>query len=294
MRFGRLLTAMVTPFTPNGAVDYDRALALARHLVENGSDGVVVAGTTGESPTLSKEEKLTLFARVAEALGGKGSVIAGTGTNDTAASVALTRAANDTGVDGVMAVCPYYNKPSQEGMYRHFRAIAEATALPVILYNVPSRTASNLEPATVERLTAVSNIVALKEACGDLGQIAELFRRVPPEFAVYSGNDADTFHIMALGGVGVISVVSHIAGPAMKELVEAAAAGDWEKARKAHLRLGPLIKVLFLPACTSPSPVKTAMRLCGFEVGGLRLPLTECEEKSVAQIREVVQGLGLV
>jgi len=294
MRFGRLLTAMVTPFTAEGAVDYDRAVALAEHLVEKGSEGVVVAGTTGESPTLTKQEKLALFTRVAQALRGRASVIAGTGGNDTASSVELTKAASDTGVDGVMAVCPYYNKPSQEGMYRHFCAIAEATSLPVILYNVPSRTASNLEPATLERLTAVSNIVAIKEASGDMAQLSEVMRRVPPDFLVYSGNDADTFHVMALGGVGVISVASHVAGPQMREMVDAAAEDNWSKARQIHLRLGPLFKVLFLPASTNPAPVKAALALCGFEVGGLRLPLTECSADAVAQIREVLQGLGLL
>ncbi len=294
MRFGRLLTAMVTPFTAEGAVDYDRAAALAKHLVDEGSDGVVVAGTTGESPTLTKEEKWALFSRVRQALRGRAAVIAGTGTNDTAGSVALTKAVDGMGLDGVMAVCPYYNKPSQEGMYRHFRAIAESTSLPLIVYNVPSRTASNLEPSTLERLTAVPNIVALKEASGDMAQAADIMRRVPPDFAVYSGNDSDTYHIMALGGVGVISVASHVAGPAMKEMVEAAGAGDWDKARDIHLRLGGLFKVLFLPASTNPAPVKAALRLCGFDVGGLRLPLTECDEKGVGQIKEVLAALGLV
>ena len=236
---------------------------------------------------------MELFSCVGEALRGKAAVVAGTGTNDTAASVALTKAANDTGVDGVMGVCPYYNKPSQEGMYRHFRAIAEATPLPVIVYNVPSRTASNLEPATLERLTAVPNIAAVKEASGDMAQVADIMRRVPEQFAVYSGNDSDTYHIMALGGVGVISVASHVAGLAMKDMVQAAGAGDWDKAREIHLRLGGLFKVLFLPASTNPAPVKAALRLCGFEVGGLRLPLTECDDKGVAQIREVLAALGL-
>jgi 4-hydroxy-tetrahydrodipicolinate synthase len=269
-------------------------VALAKHLVESGSDGVVVAGTTGESPTLTKEEKLELFGCVGEALRGKATVVAGTGTNDTAGSVALTKAVGGIGVDGVMAVCPYYNKPSQEGMYRHFRAIAESTSLPLIVYNVPSRTASNLEPATLERLAAVPNVAALKEASGDMAQVADIMRRVPPGLEVYSGNDSDTYHIMALGGVGVISVASHVAGRAMKEMVEAAGAGQWDGAREIHLRLGGLFKVLFLPASTNPAPVKAALRLCGFDVGGLRLPLTECDEKGVAQIKAVLATLGLV
>ena len=212
MKLGSVLTAMVTPFKPDGSLDLEQAARLAAHLVEIGNDGVVVAGTTGESPTLTDKEKLDLFRAVVDAIGGRATVIAGTGDYNTEHSIHLTKEAEKLGVDGIMAVVPYYNKPPQEGLYRHFRAIAESTSLPVMLYNVPGRTSSNLLPETVERLAEIDNIVAIKEASGNMDQVSEIRRRTPAEFMIYAGDDSLTLPILALGGTGVVSVAGHLVG----------------------------------------------------------------------------------
>jgi 4-hydroxy-tetrahydrodipicolinate synthase len=234
-KFGRMLTAMVTPFDEDLSVDLDRAAQLAVHLVANGSAGLVVAGTTGEAPTLTKEEKLALFQVVQEAVGDRATVIAGTGSNNTAASVELTKAVSGMGLDGVMLTGPYYNKPSQEGFYQHFKAIAEATDRPVILYNVPTRTSKNIEAATVLRLAReVKNVAAVKEASGDLEQITMICAGAPEGFEVYSGEDAVTLPMLAVGCVGVISVVSHLAGQQVDEMIAAFEAGEVKKAAQIH------------------------------------------------------------
>ncbi len=277
MRFGRLLTAMVTPFDDDLKVDYGRAEELAARLVEAGSDGIVVGGTTGESPTLTADEKVELARVVAAAVGKRAGVIAGTGSNSTAASIELTAKARGAGVHGVMLVAPYYNKPSQEGLYQHFKAIAGSTDLPVILYNVPGRTSVNLAAATVLRLAEIKNIVALKEASGSLDQAGEIVSKAPEGFAVYSGDDSLTLPLMAVGAAGVVSVASHLVGREMKDMIESFARGDVERARRIHLRLLPLFKALFIT--TNPVPVKAALGMAGFSVGGVRQPLWAMEAR---------------
>lgn len=292
VEFGRVLTAMVTPFNEEDGVDYETAGKLARRLVENGSDGVVVAGTTGESPTLSDEEKLKLFATVVEAIGGRAVVIAGTGSNNTQKSVELTREAEKTGVDGIMAVAPYYNKPPQEGLYRHFRAIAGATSLPVMVYNVPGRTAVNITPATMARLAEIENIVALKEAAGDLNQAAEMVRVLPKNFLVYSGDDSMTLPMLSVGAVGVVSVAAHIVGRRIAAMINDYCQGAVEKATRAHCELLPLFRALFLT--TNPIMVKAALNLLGVNVGPARLPLVDATTAELDALKEVLRGVGLL
>lgn len=289
--FGRVITAMVTPMDRDLAVDYVRAAALAKRLVETGSDGLVVCGTTGESPTLTDEEKVRLFRTVREAVESRAAVIAGTGTYDTAHSIHLTREAERAGCDGVLLVNPYYNKPSQEGLYRHFKAVAESTRLPVMLYNIQGRTSVNCDPATVARLAEVPNIVAIKEASGSLDQMSQIRKLTPPEFLMYSGDDSLTLPLLAVGGAGVVSVASHLAGREIQEMIEAFFAGDVRRATAMHLRLWPLFKVLFIT--TNPVPVKAALGLAGFDVGGLRLPLVEATPKERDQIASVLKELAL-
>jgi 4-hydroxy-tetrahydrodipicolinate synthase len=286
---------MVTPFDRDLRVDYDRAAELAQKLVKEKSDGLVVAGTTGESPTLTHEEKLQLCKVVREAVGKDIVVIMGTGTNDTAASVALTREATELGiVDGVMIVGPYYNKPSQEGLYQHFKACAQATDLPVVLYNVPGRTGKNIEAATVLRLAhELPNVVAVKEASGDLVQISRICAGAPEGFSVYSGSDEFTLPMLAVGCVGVISVVSHLVGPQMAAMIQAFHAKDTTTAWRTHWQLLDMYEACFLPS-GSPACVKRGLEICGFPCGGLRLPLVEASEKDTARMREVCQALGLI
>lgn len=290
--FGRVLTAMITPFTDNGDVAYDQAAEVARHLVRTGSDGIVVSGTTGESPVLTKEEKERLFMVVKEAVAGQAAVIAGTGSNNTAESLKLTRIAEKTGVDGIMLVTPYYNKPSQEGLYRHFKTIAEGTELPVILYNVPGRTSVNLLPTTVTRLSEVRNIVAVKEASGNLDQVAEICRSTPEEFLIYSGDDSLTLPMLALGSHGIISVASNVAGLLIKEMVDSYFAGQVNRAKDLHLKLYPLFKVLFIT--TNPVPVKAAVSMIGIEAGTPRLPLVAATPQEAEAVRKVMAELDLI
>ncbi|MBI4199378.1 MAG: 4-hydroxy-tetrahydrodipicolinate synthase [Chloroflexi bacterium] len=285
---GRLFTAMVTPFDQQGAVDYTQAGRLARALVESGSDGVVVAGTTGESPTLTHSEKARLFAEVRQALGGRGSVVAGAGTYSTQESIELTREAQKAGADAVLLVVPYYNKPTQEGLERHFRAIAESTSLPCILYNVPSRTITNLAAETTLRLSQVPNIVGIKEASADFDQIAKIVSGARAGFRVWSGNDSDTFALMCLGGYGVVSVASHLVGGQIKRMMEMVLVGKLEEAAREHRRLLPLFKGMFV--LSNPIPVKYSVNIVGFNVGGLRLPLTMPDERTASQLKELLAG----
>lgn len=289
--FGRVITAMVTPMDRTLAVDYDRAAALAKRLVERGSDGLVISGTTGESPTLTDEEKVRLFHTVREAVGRRGAVIAGTGTYNTAHSIHLTKEAERAGCDGVLLVNPYYNKPSQEGLYQHFKAVAESTRLPVMLYNIQGRTSVNCEPATVSRLAQIANIVAIKEASGSLDQMSQIRKVTPPEFLLYSGDDSLTLPLLAVGGHGVVSVASHLAGREIREMIDTFFAGDVRRATAIHMRLWPLFKVLFIT--TNPVPVKAALALAGFDVGGLRLPLVEATPKEREQIAAVLKEVAL-
>ncbi len=284
--FGRLLTAMVTPFTSDGEVDYARAKKLAVALLDSGSDGIVVSGTTGECPTLSIDEKLRLFAEVKSAVGSRGTVIAGTGNYNTAETIELTRQAEKAGVDACLLVVPYYNKPTQEGLYTHFKTIAGSTALPCILYNVPSRTVTNLNSETTVRLSKIDNIIGVKEASANLGQIADIIQKVDSDFLVYSGNDSDTLPILALGGYGIISVVSHIAGLQVRRMMESYLNGSLDEAARIHRALLPLVDALFVIG--NPMPVKYALECAGFPVGKPRLPLTEPDEKTKAYIKDVL------
>ncbi|AET68407.1 dihydrodipicolinate synthase [Desulfosporosinus orientis DSM 765] len=289
MSFGKILTAMVTPLNEQLEVDYEAAKQLALHLIDHGNDGIVVAGTTGESPTISSEEKLELFKVVKEAVGPRGVVIAGIGSYSTAESVALAKKAAALGVDGLMAVVPYYNKPSQEGLYQHFRTIAEATPLPLMLYNIPGRTSINMLPETVLRLSEIPNITALKEACGMMDQVSELKRILPENFAVYSGDDSLTLPMLALGCNGIISVAGHVVGDEMKSMVDAWFAGDTQTALKWHLKLLPMFKGMFVT--TNPVPVKYLLKYQGIEAGGVRLPLVDAGDKEKAFLDDLYRQI---
>ncbi|HEV7215384.1 MAG TPA: 4-hydroxy-tetrahydrodipicolinate synthase [Chloroflexota bacterium] len=289
--FGRLVTAMATPFTEAGQIDYAQTVRLARGLVASGSDSLVVSGTTGEAPVLSNDEKIRLFSEVKAAVGNTGKVIAGTGNYNTAESIELTIRAEQVGVDGVLLTVPYYNKPPQEGLYQHFKAIAASTALPCILYNVPSRTVLNMTAETVIRLSAVDNIVGVKEASGNLEQVGEIISRAPRGFLVYSGNDQDTLPILAIGGHGVVSVASHLVGERIAEMIRLAVSGELEPAAAIHRELMPLVRALFLT--TNPIPLKAALNSVGFAVGKPRLPLVELDPKQLEGLRSVLRHMHL-
>ena len=291
--FGRFIPAMVTPFTADQAVDLDRAQELAVDLVKRGADALVISGTTGESPTMDYTEKTELFKAVLSALDGSAPVIANIGDNCTADSVEFAEVAEGLGVQGLMAVVPYYNKPPQEGLYQHFKAIAAAVEIPLIMYNIPSRCVINMEASTTLRLAHdMPNIRGLKEASGKLDQIAEIAAGAPEGFAVYSGDDEITMTLMGLGGYGVISTIGNVAPERMKEIVEASAAGDYAQALAYHLALQPLMKELFVT--TNPIMVKAAMRLAGFEAGPVRLPLIEATDAQVAKLAEVMKAVGVI
>ena len=268
---GRLLTAMVTPFTDEGEVDYDKARQLARALTRSGSDGLVIGGTTGESPSMSDDEKIRLFAEVKEEVGESAAVVAGTTDNNHRKSIELSREAERVGVDGLLLTVPAYNKPPQEGLYRHFKAIAEATSLPGILYNVPSRTSLNMTDETTLRLAEVDNIIGVKEASSDPVQIARIIDGAPDGFRVWSGNDDETFSIMCTGGFGIVSVAAHIIGNQIKAMMGMILEGDVESAAGEHLRLLPFFKAIFW--VTNPVPIKYAVNRAGFDIGETRLPL---------------------
>ncbi len=286
-KLGRLLTAMVTPFGSHGEVDYQQAQKLALALLDSGSDGVVVSGTTGESPTLSREEKLRLFSETKSAVSDHGVVVAGTGSNDTKESQEITREAEKIGVDACLLVVPYYNRPTQQGLWEHFRNIAQSTTLPCIIYNVPSRTVTNLTADTIIRLSRIDNIVGVKEASSDLGQIAEVIQGTREDFLVYSGNDSDTFPILALGGYGVISVASHLVGMQIKDMMEQFLNNEIREAAQIHRHLLPLINVLFI--VSNPVPLKWALNYVGFPVGKPRLPLIEPDEESANLIQTILK-----
>lgn len=284
---GRLLTAMVTPFDEQGQVDYEQAKRLANALLNSGSDGLIVSGTTGESPTLTTEEKLRLFAEVKDAIGDRGTVIAGTGNYNTAESIELSQEAERVGADGLLLVVPYYNKPPQEGLYQHFKAIAQSVHLPCIVYNVTSRTSLNMTHDTTIRLSHIDNIVGVKEAGSDMDQIARIIDGARDDFLVWSGNDNETFYIMSMGGYGVVSVASHLVGNQIKQMMGLLLEGDVEKAAAEHRRLHALFKVLFV--VSNPIPVKYSLNKVGFNVGNPRLPLVPADDKSAAQIDEVLE-----
>ncbi|MDA8346463.1 MAG: 4-hydroxy-tetrahydrodipicolinate synthase [Thermaerobacter sp.] len=293
MPVGRLMTAMATPFTAELELDLAKSRSLAQRLVDDGSDGIVVAGTTGESPTLGTEEKISLFEAVADAVGDRATVWANTGNYDTNASIQLTQAAERTGVHGVMLVVPYYNKPSQEGLYRHFRAIAEATRLPVMLYNVPSRTSQNLAADTVLRIARdCPNVVAVKEASGNLEQAAEILRGREGDLSVLSGDDKLTLPLLSVGADGVVSVASHLVGPEIRRMIEAFVTGHVHLAQEIHLRLLPLFTGLFVTS--NPVPLKWAMRLCGRDIGGVRGPLAPPSAAEEEFLQHLLRAQGLM
>ncbi|MDQ0482912.1 4-hydroxy-tetrahydrodipicolinate synthase [Guptibacillus hwajinpoensis] len=283
MNFGKVLTAMVTPFDRKGYIDFAKTEQLINYLVKNGTDGLVVAGTTGESPTLSSEEKVALFKHSVEIADGRVPIIAGTGSNNTHASIELTKKAEAVGVDAIMIVAPYYSKPSQKGLYEHYKAIAESTKLPVMIYNIPGRSVVNMTAETIVDLSKIDNIVSVKEASGDLDQITEIISQTEESFSVYSGDDGLTLPIMSIGGDGVISVASHVLGNEMQEMIAAYEAGEVKKATSIHHQILPIMNELF--KAPSPSPVKTALQLKGMDVGSVRLPmipLTAEERSSLA------------
>lgn len=288
---GCLLTAMVTPFDERGEVDYGQAKKLAAALLESGSDGVVVVGTTGESPTLTREEEIRLFAEVKSVVEGRGTIVAGTGSNSTTEAIATTKEAERVGVDACLLVVPYYNRPTQEGLYQHFKTVAENTSLPCLIYNVPTRTATGITAETVVRLAQIDNIVGIKEASGDLDQVSRIITATSEDFLVYSGNDNDTLPILSLGGCGVISVASHLVGKQMREMMASAIAGRRDEAAQIHRHLLPLFNVMFV--VSNPIPIKHALNHLGFRVGNPRLPLTQADEKAAAAIEDVLRGYSI-
>jgi 4-hydroxy-tetrahydrodipicolinate synthase len=290
--FGRVMTAMITPFDQNGQVNYAETERLAAHLAANGTDTIVVCGTTGESPTLTWDEEFALFKVVQSAVAGNAKVMAGTGSNSTSEAISATQKAAALGLDGSLQVVPYYNKPPQDGLYRHFRAIAEASDLPIMLYNVPGRTSQNLLPETVAKLAVVPNIVAIKEATGDLDQASHMRRLTPPDFAIYSGDDSLTLPLLAVGGCGVVSVASHLVGNELQQMIQLFEQGQVKKACEIHLKLLTLCKSLFIT--TNPIPIKAAMKLSGWDVGNCRSPLCDAPDDLVELLRQTLSGLNLL
>jgi 4-hydroxy-tetrahydrodipicolinate synthase len=291
-RFGRVITAMVTPFKDDGSLDRERAAELVRWLLDHGSDALVVAGTTGEGATLTDEEKIELWRASVEAAQGRGAIIAGTGTYDTAHSVHLTEEAERVGVDAVLVVSPYYNKPPQSGLYEHFTTVRRATSLPVILYNIPGRTSVRIAHDTLLRLAEVDNIMGVKDATLDFNGASKLIAEAPEGFEVISGDDMSTFGLACMGATGVISVTSHVAGEQMRQMIDLVESGDVPAARKIHHQLIPLYDALFLT--TSPIPVKAAMGLIGQPVGPPRLPLVPASEEETARIKDAMQQVGVL
>lgn len=292
-RFGRLIPAMVTPFDENRDLDLKQARALAARLIEGGSDSLIINGTTGESPTVFYPQKMKLFEAVVSEVAGQVPVIANVGDNCTADTVQFARDVQKLGVDGFMLVVPYYNKPPQEGLYQHFKTIANAVDLPCILYNIPGRCAINMEAETTLRLAhEVDNITAIKEASGNLEQVKQIIDNAPANFDVYSGDDSLTYDMMKIGGAGVISTIGNVAPARMKEIVELCAAGDFEAAKKAHDALLPLMNELFVTS--NPIMVKEALNLLGFPVGGVRLPLVDATKEQSDALAEVMRAVGVL
>lgn len=293
MDFGRLITAMVTPFRGDGSIHWDETARLIDHLIEDQkSDALVIAGTTGESPTLTEEEKLELFRFAVKHAAGRSKIIAGTGSNNTAHSIELTKKAEQCGVDGILLVTPYYNKPNQEGLYRHFEAVAAATTLPVMLYNVPGRTGISLSAATTLRLAQIPNVVATKE-CAAIDQVTAIVAGAPEGFIVYSGDDSAALPALAVGAYGIVSVASHVAGAQMKAMIQAYVDGQVKEAARLHQQLFPLFKGLF--ECPEPLPnpaaVKYALVQRGYQVGDVRLPLVAPTEREAAFINHLFSNL---
>lgn len=288
--FGRVSTAMVTPFDRKGNIDFQKATQLVNLLLSNGTDSLVVAGTTGESPTLSSEEKVALFRHVVRVVDGRVPVIAGTGSNNTYASIELTKKAQEAGVDAIMVVTPYYNKPNQEGQFQHFKAIAENTNLPVMLYNIPGRTAINTSVDTIVKLSKVPNIIAVKEASGSLDVMTEIIANTADDFSVYSGDDGLALPALSIGAKGVVSVASHIIGTEIQQMVSSYLNGENVAAAQLHQRLLPIMKSLF--AAPNPAPVKTALQIKGLDVGSVRLPLVPLTKEERVSLSNVLTNMN--
>jgi len=282
---------MITPFNANGLVDYARAAELAQGLISSGTEALVVCGTTGEAPTLTSDEKLHLVATVRSAVGPIVPIIAGTCSNNTAESVELSREALRNGADAILGTVPWYNKPPQEGIERHFTVIADAIGAPLMLYNVPGRTATNLAPETAVRLSQIPNIIGIKEASGNFEAISSIIRDARPGFKVWSGNDADTLPVLALGGYGVVSIASHLVGVQIARMISCSVAGNVAEAARLHHALTPLVSALFVT--TSPIPLKYAMRRCGFDCGGHRLPLVDIDARSAGVVDNALQSVQI-
>ncbi|MDR7072196.1 4-hydroxy-tetrahydrodipicolinate synthase [Fictibacillus barbaricus] len=271
MNFGSISTAMVTPFDSKGNVDFSKTTKLINHLIDNGSDSLVVSGTTGESPTLTTEEKLALFKHVVKIVAGRVPVIAGTGSNNTKASIDLSKKAEEIGVDALLIVAPYYNKPSQDGIIAHYKAIAEAVRIPIMAYNVPGRTVVSISAETAVRLSEIPNVTALKDAGGNLDVMSEIIEKTSDDFLVYSGDDSLTLPSLSVGSAGIVSVASHVIGNEMQAMIQAFKRGENKEAAALHRKLLPVMNEMF--KAPSPGPVKTALQLKGLDVGSVRLPL---------------------
>ncbi|MFP7252899.1 4-hydroxy-tetrahydrodipicolinate synthase [Virgibacillus sp. 7505] len=287
MKFGKVITAMVTPFDNQGQIDFDATTRLLDYLIENGTEAVVVAGTTGESPTLSHEEKLSLFRHTVKTVGGRIPIIAGTGSNNTQASIDLTKEAEEIGVDAALIVAPYYNKPNQRGLYAHFKAVADSTKLPIMLYNIPGRSVVKIEPETVMELSKISNIVSVKDSTGDLSSMTKVITGTPDDFSLYSGDDDLTLPVAAIGGNGIVSVSSHIVGNEMQAMLQAYEAGNVGEAARIHQQILPVMQGLF--QAPNPTPVKEALNQKGITVGGVRLPLVELSEEEKENISKLLK-----
>lgn len=288
--WGRLLTAMVTPFDKDMNVDYDKAIELAKKIVEDGTTALVISGTTGEAPTLTDEEKYELFRILKKELNVP--IIAGIGTNCTRATIEMGKKAVESHADGVLVVVPYYNNPNQKGLYEHFKAVAQAIDLPMMPYNVPSRTGGNMDAETSVALSKISNIVALKESSGNIDQVTKILAGCQKDFLVYSGDDSFTLPTLCAGGYGVVSVAAQVAGVQIKEMIHAFVAGETSKAARIHQKLNPLFKALFIT--TNPIPVKAALNIMGMDVGGLRLPLLSAEPEVEDILKEELVSLGII
>jgi 4-hydroxy-tetrahydrodipicolinate synthase len=281
-KLGRVLTAMVTPFKENGDVDYEETKKLAKAVLNSGNDGLVLAATTGEAPTLSWDEEMRIFQEVKSAVGDKPTLVAYTGSNSTKEAVEATKKAEKIGVDACLSVVPYYNKPNQEGIYQHFKAISECTSLPIIMYNIPSRVVIEMSWETIARLSQFKNIVGVKEASGKMDLVAQTISNAKEGFYVWSGNDNDTFPIMAMGGYGVIGVTTHLCGKQYKKMIDLIVADKSQEAAAIHRKLVPLVNVMF--SIPSPAPIKFALNYLGFKVGAPRLPLVAATEKEGEKI----------
>lgn len=288
MHFGHVLTAMVTPFDYNNEIDFDMMTTLIEHLIANGTEGLVVTGTTGESAVLTMEEMEKIYLHVVATVNKRIPVLAGTGTNDTEKSIMLTKVAENCGVDGIMLVAPYYNRPNQAGLYEHFKQIANSTTLPIMLYNIPSRCSVHIDAETIIRLSTIENIIAVKEASGSLDQVTTIVANTAPDFYVYCGDDSMTLPMMAVGAIGIVSVAAHIIGNEINEMVTAFLNGDTKRATMIHLRNYPIMTGLFM--APSPAPVKAALKIRGIDVGSVRLPLVDLTETELTTLKQIINN----